>query len=181
MDNLVRNGCNVKTRHLKPQILMPQRVEPGTVITDPQGKPPRSALTSLAKIFVWLIEEWYAYLFQDQKAILLICDRYYHDLLVDPIRYRYGGSLWIAKLVGKLMPQPRLWVLLDAPAEVLQTRKQEVSMEETARQRDAYRAFVQNQKDYVIVNAAQSLNEVIAEVECAIMKSCTFNAPMENL
>jgi thymidylate kinase len=79
------------------------------------------------------------------------------------------------------MPQPRLWVLLDAPAEVLQTRKQEVSMEETARQRDAYRAFVQNQKDYVIVNAAQSLNEVIAEVECAIMKSCTFNVPMENL
>jgi hypothetical protein len=62
---------------------------------------PRSALTSLAKILVWLMEEWYANLFWDKKGTLLICDRYYHDLLVDPRRYRYGGPAWAAKLVGK--------------------------------------------------------------------------------
>jgi hypothetical protein len=31
--------------------------------------------------------------FMDRKQTLLICDRYYHDLLVDPLRYRYGGPL----------------------------------------------------------------------------------------
>jgi thymidylate kinase len=178
-DNLARGGRNVKTRHLKPQILMPQRGEPGAVVTDPQGKPSLSALISLAKIFVWLIEEWYAHLFLDQKRALLICDRYYHDLLVDPIRYRYGGPLWIARLVGKLMPQPNLWVLLDASAEVLQTRKQEVPLEETARQRNAYLAFVRNQRDYVIVDAAQSLDKVIAEVKSAITKLHPFKISME--
>jgi hypothetical protein len=66
------------------------------------------------------------------------------------------------------MPRPRLWVLLDAPAEVLQARKQEVTAAESARQRQAYLAFVRQQQEYAIVDAAQPLDEVIAEVERAV-------------
>jgi thymidylate kinase len=158
----------VKMRHLKPQIVFQRRCEPVTIVVDPHGKPPRSALTSVAKIFVWLMEEWYANLFQNKKETLLICDRYYHDLLVDPKRYRYGGPMWTARLIGRLMPQPALWVLLDAPAEVLQARKQEVPPAETERQRQAYLAFVRVQRDHVIVDASQSLDRVIADVERAV-------------
>jgi thymidylate kinase len=74
----------------------------------------------------------------------------------------------MARLVGKLMPQPKLWVLLDAPAEVLQARKQEVSLEESARQRQAYLAFVCQQREYAIVDASQPLDRVIADVERAV-------------
>jgi thymidylate kinase len=155
-------------RHLKPRLVIPQRGEAVTIVVDPHGKPPRSALVSLAKIFVWLMEEWYANLFQNQKNVLLICDRYYHDLLVDPKRYRYGGPQWAAKLVGKLIPQPRLWVLLDAPTEVLRARKQEVPLEETTRQHQAYLAFVRNQRNHAIVDASQPLDKVIADAEHAI-------------
>jgi thymidylate kinase len=158
----------VKMRHLKPQLVFQRRCEPVTIVVDPHGKPPRSALTSVAKIFVWLMEEWYANLFQNKKETLLICDRYYHDLLVDPKRYRYGGPMWTARLIGRLMPQPALWVLLDAPAEVLQARKQEVPPAETERQRQAYLAFVRVQRDHVIVDASQSLDRVIADVERAV-------------
>jgi thymidylate kinase len=66
------------------------------------------------------------------------------------------------------MPQPRLWVLLDAPAEILQARKQEVQAEESARQRQAYLSLVQKQQNYVIVNASQPLSKVITDVEHAI-------------
>jgi len=128
----------------------------------------RSAFTSVAKIIVWLIEEWYAHVLCDRRGELLICDRYYHDLLIDPLRYRYGGSLWIARLVGRLMPQPQLWVLLDAPAEVLQARKPEVTCEESARQRQEYAIFVRTQRKHAIVDAAQSLDRVVIEVETAI-------------
>jgi len=162
-------------RHLKPQIIIPQRGEPVAVVTDPHGKPPRSTITSLAKILIWLLEEWYAHIFQDQRKSLLICDRYYHDLLVDPIRYRYGGPLWIARLVGKMMPQPDLWILLDAPAEVLQARKQEVSLKETARQRIAYLTFVRSQKKYMIVNASQALDRTIADVMHAVTRLAIQN------
>ncbi|MGA7831604.1 MAG: hypothetical protein WCA21_11630 [Terracidiphilus sp.] len=165
MENLKQRGCIVEMRHLKPRIVLPRRKERVTIVADPQGKPPRSALTSMVKLFVWLLEEWYATLFIDKNETLLICDRYYHDLLIDPIRYRYGGPLWIATLVGKLIPQPRLWVLLDAPAEVLQARKQEVTSKESARQRQAYLDFIRSQPRYEIADASQPLKEVIANVE----------------
>jgi thymidylate kinase len=66
------------------------------------------------------------------------------------------------------MPRPKLWILLDAPAEVLQARKQEVLPEESARERQAYRVFVQSRRDHVIVDVSQPLDQVIADVESAI-------------
>lgn len=171
MDKLSLRDRVVKMRHLKPRLVFPQRGVPGAIVSDPHGKPPRSTLFSLAKIFVWLLEEWYVNLLQDNKETLLICDRYYHDLLVDPKRYRYGGPRWAAKLVGTLMPRPELWVLLDASTEVLRARKQEVPPEETTRQRQSYLVFVQGQRNHVIIDAAQSLNKVIADVEYVISRA----------
>jgi thymidylate kinase len=159
----------VKMRHLKPFFVFPQRGEPGTIVTDPHGRLPRSELLSIAKIIVWLFEEWYVTCFHDRNKMLLLYDRYYHDLLIDPTRYRYGGPQWAAKIVGKLIPKPKLWVLLDAPAQVLQARKQEVPLEETSRQRQAYLAFVRKQRSYIIIDASQSLDTVIVNTEHAII------------
>ena len=167
-DKLAHEGCIVKVRHLKPLFVITKRDEANTIVVDPHGRPPRSALLSVAKIIVWLLEEWCVNCFQDRSETLLIYDRYYHDLLIDPKRYRYGGPQWAAKLVGKLIPQPRLWVLLDASAQVLQERKQEVPLEETMRQRQAYLAFVHDQRNYVIIDASQSLDRVIADVESTL-------------
>jgi thymidylate kinase len=158
-------------RHLKPRLVAQLRNQPDIIVVDPHGKPPRGALLSLVKIVIWLVEEWYALLFHEKKETVLICDRYYHDLLVDPKRYRFGAPVWTAAFVGRLMPQPRLWILLDAPADVLQARKQEVTAEETARQCDAYRAFVRKQPQHVIVDASQPLDKVIAEAAHAIKEA----------
>lgn len=165
---LTESGHSVKMRHLKPRFVSLQRSEPGAVVDNPHGKPPRSALVSIVKILAWLLEEWCANLFQDERAPLLICDRYYHDLLIDSKRYRYGGPQWIARWVGKLIPRPDMWILLDAPADVLQSRKQEVPLEETARQRLAYLAFIEKQQKHAIVDAAQSLDRVIEDTEQVI-------------
>jgi hypothetical protein len=168
MDTLECGGRTVKMRHLKPRFVAQIRNQPVTIVIDPQGKPPRGAFLSLVKILVWLIEEWYAYLFHEKGETVLVCDRYYHDLLVDPRRYRFGAPVWTAALVGKLMPRPRLWVLLDAPPDVLQVRKQEVSAAETARQCYAYRTFVRKQRRHAVVDASQPLDKVIADAAYAI-------------
>jgi thymidylate kinase len=168
MDTLECGGRTVKMRHLKPRFVAHLRNQPNIIVVDPHGKPPRGALLSLVKIVVWLIEEWYADLFHERKETVLICDRYYHDLLVDPRRYRFGAPLWMARLIGRLMPQPKLWILLNAPAEVLQARKQEVTAEETARQCNAYLAFVRKLQEHRIVDASQSLDKVIADAARAI-------------
>jgi len=177
IDGLMRRlnlvGRVVKMRHLKPRYVAQFRGQPATIVVDPHGKPPRGTLSSLIKIWVWFFEEWYANLFQEKSDTLLVCDRYFHDLLVDPKRFRFGAPLWTAELVGKLMPRPRLWILLNAPASVLQSRKQEVLPEETARQCQAYLAFVSKQREHVIVDASQPLEKVIADVENAISIAVT--------
>jgi thymidylate kinase len=165
---LTKEGYAVKIRHLKPFIVFFHRSEPGAIVIDPHGRPSRSTMFSLAKIIIWLLEEWYVTFFHDSNEALLIYDRYYHDLLIDSKRYRFGGPLWAARIVGKLIPRPRLWVLLDAPAQVIQTRKQEVLLEETARQRQAYMTFVQDQRSYAIIDASQALDRVIADAEQAV-------------
>jgi thymidylate kinase len=176
MGTLECGGRTVKMRHLKPRFVAQLRNQPVIIVVDPHGKPPRGALLSLVKIVVWLIEEWYADLFHERKETVLICDRYYHDLLVDPKRYRFGAPLWMAQLVGRLMPQPKLWILLSAPAEVLQARKQEVTPEETARQCNAYLAFVHKLREHRIVDASQSLDKVIADAARAIEQALIEDA-----
>jgi thymidylate kinase len=104
------------------------------------------------------------------RSTLVVFDRYYHDLLVDPRRYRYGGPMWLARLIGKLIPQPDLWILLDAPAEVLHSRKKEVSYEETVRQRKEYLKLMSVVKNGVVIHAEQPLEAVVADVNKAVLE-----------
>jgi thymidylate kinase len=168
MGRLNLEGRVVRMRHLKPRYVAKLRNQPDMIVVDPHGKPPRGILLSAVKIVVWLIEEWYFDLFIEKKETVLVCDRYYHDLLVDPRRYRFGAPIWTAVLIGKLMPRPKLWILLDAPADVLQARKQEVTPEETARQCQVYRTFVSEQPNHAIVDASQPLQKVVADAADAI-------------
>jgi thymidylate kinase len=161
----------VKMRHLKPRYVARFRGQQEVIVVDPHGKGPRGAFLSVVKIVTWVFEEWYFTIFHEKRRMLLICDRYYHDLLVDPKRYRFGAPMWSARLIGKLMPQPRLWILLDAPAEILQARKQEVRPEETARQCQAYREFIRTRRHHSIVDASQPLAQVIADAQRAITEA----------
>lgn len=70
----------------------------------------------------------------------------------------------MATVIGKLTPQPELWALLDARAEILQARRQEVSWEESSRQHQAYTDFISEQKMHVTVDSAQPLECAIADV-----------------
>jgi thymidylate kinase len=67
------------------------------------------------------------------------------------------------------LKKPDLVVLLDAPAEVLQGRKQEVPLAETERQCRAYRAVVQSLSNGRVINAAQSVEKVGADINRAIL------------
>ncbi len=157
--------------HLRPAIGLGKGN--GTPVLDPQGKPPRSWLVSVVKVFYFLFDYtvgwWVVVRPRLVRSTFVVFDRYYHDLLVDPLRYRYGGPMWLARWIGKLLPQPDLWILLDAPPEVLHARKQEVSFEEVARQREAYLRLVQGMNNSVVVDASQPLDDVVRKVNMRIL------------
>jgi thymidylate kinase len=139
----------------------------------PHGFAPRSLLGSLARVGYWFAYHTLGYpTFHLALArwSLVLHDRHFVDILVDPRRYRYNGPFWLPRLVWRLIPRPDLIILLDAPAEVLQARKQEVPFEETARQRKAYLSLVQGLRNGRVVDAAQPLEHVVGEVSDIILR-----------
>ena len=138
-------------------------------VTDPHAQLPRSRLISCAKLLYWLLDCWFGYLVVVRPARrhswLVIFDRYYPDVLVDPVRYRLPAStLRFARWLATLAPRPDLCVLLDAPAEVVQRRKHEVSLAESQRQRLAYRAMFQSVPAKLLVNADAPVDQVAHQV-----------------
>jgi thymidylate kinase len=99
------------------------------------------------------------------KQKIMVSDRYYPDLLVDPRRYRYGGSLRLARWVFRTLPKPDLTLILLAAPEVILARKEEVSREELNRQLSAYRALADElPNDVVTLDAGRRVSEVREEV-----------------
>jgi thymidylate kinase len=76
----------------------------------------------------------------------------------------------LARLVARWVPHPDLWIYFDAPPEVLQSRKAEVTAQECARQCHAYKERLQRLKPAHIVDAARPLEDVVAEVEDTILE-----------
>jgi thymidylate kinase len=158
--------------HLRPKLGM--EVDKNTIpVTNPHSLKPHAWFISTVKIFYFLFDYSIGYLLKIRpllfQSIFVIFDRYYHDILVDPKRYRYGGSMRLARWIGKLIPKPGIVILLDAPPEVLQSRKQEVPFEETARQRLAYLDLVKEMKNGVVIDASQPLDKVVADTNKVIL------------
>jgi thymidylate kinase len=145
---------------------------------DRDGQPPYGVVMSIAKLgfraLEWLLGYWGRVIQLKAKGYLVVFDRHsLLDLLVDPQRYRYGGPLWLVRLVVKLLPKPDLVIVLDAPVEVLLSRKQDESTQEIARLREAYLGLAQELSNGYLVNASRPLERVVADVERIILDYTT--------
>jgi thymidylate kinase len=127
--------------HLRPGLMPAAGM--GSPLNEPHGRPPRSRLLSLMKLLYLALDYTLGFLLHVRpklaRSSLVLFDRYFHDLLVDPWRYRYRGPLWLLRLAGRIVPKPDLYLVLDVPERVLLARKQEVPLAEARRQRAAYR------------------------------------------
>lgn len=163
----------IKLFHLRPKALWRGKTSLQAV-TDPHGKPPRGAIISILKVFSLIVDYWLGYALKIGPAVrrsqLIIFDRYIYDLLVDSKRVRYGGPAWLLNFAARVVPRPDLVILLDAPADVLWSRKQEVPFEEVMRQRDRYCKVAARLPFATTVNAAQPLADVIRDVETTIVE-----------
>jgi len=139
----------------------------------PHLQPPRRFPGSVLKAGYWLVDFTIGYWMRVRPALvrssLVVFDRYLPDALVDRRRYRFAGPSWVVRGIWRLIPKPDLVILLDAPPEMLQGRKQEVDPAETARQRAAYRAFVATLPNGRMVDAGRPLEEVVGQVEAIVL------------
>ncbi|MGH8599185.1 MAG: hypothetical protein ACRET1_00875 [Burkholderiales bacterium] len=101
-------------------------------------------------------------------STLIISDRRYPDVLVNPQRYGYGGSAMLARPARKLMPRPDLCILLRAPANPPAPGAAEITRTEPLRRGDDYPAFFRGTHASV-VNASQDVNHVARDIDRAIL------------
>ncbi len=154
--------------HWKPVVFLRDRRAKRLPTTNPHGQRPRDpAVSFIFLVYHWLefaIGVWTQFLPVRFRNGLVAIERYHFDFAVDPQRYRMQVSPHIAQRLFVTIPAPDLVFLLDAPPEVLHSRKREVTLEETRRQTAAYRELVGKLKTGRIINCAQPLDEVVAEV-----------------
>jgi thymidylate kinase len=159
--------------HWKPPLFSARRRAERGLITDPHAEPPRNRLVSLLFFgFHWL-EFFLGWPLCVQPAAfrggLVLIDRFYYDFFVDQRRYRLRVPRWLVGLGYRFLAKPHLVLLLDAPVEVLQSRKQEVPPAETHRQRMAYLELVRGLTNGRIIDAAQPPEKVAAQIERVVL------------
>ena len=159
-------GSSVICGHWRPTAVSGKSAD-SLAAAAPHGKPPHGPVKSILKLgwlwFNWWLG-WWKELRGASRCGLVLFDRFHGDLLIDPLRYRYGGAIWLAKLASQLMPQPDLILFLDAPPEVLLARKQEVSHEALERSRKRYLQFGKRHRQFLLIDVNRPLEDVVEDV-----------------
>jgi thymidylate kinase len=163
VEELAQRGTVVRFHH---RLRRPHQPSTETV-TDPQNQVPYGRLTSIAKI-LYLYLDWIRGWYRFGRPVVrdhgwIIVERGWWDLLVDPARYRLQPTAWLVRFLGRERPGDDLLVVLNAPAEVLRARKQELSVEEIDRQLRLWRGVVEAEGG-AIVNVDRPVAAIVESV-----------------
>jgi thymidylate kinase len=170
----IKDNDAILVAHFRPnllpnikKLLSGKKYDPST---EEFTNPHRAKQAGVASSFIRLTYYWLDYVFGywlgiRRKCIrgnVVIFDRYFYDFIVDPRRSRIRLPVWIRKVFLALTPQPDLVFFLDCDAEIVYSRKQELSHEEIERQLDAYHNLAKaHPQRFVILDALQ-----VPEVMC---------------
>lgn len=158
--------------HFRPRLL--EEKGDSRPVSNPHDKPPRSLPVTLLKLAYYWFDYTFGYLFNVRptltRSTLVLFDRYYHDLLVDPRRYRHRGTGAVTRLVGGCVPKPDLFIILNVRGEVSYVRKPEVPPEETNRQRECYQALSLRLSGAIPLDANLSQDQVSRCAESVILE-----------
>lgn len=128
--------------------------------TEPHAQRKSTMLSSVSRLTAHLIDYWLGYWLRVRPMLarsgLIVFDRCFHDIQIDPVRYRYSGPAWFSSILCRLAPRPDLALAVDAPEHVVLSRKQEVSEEELTSQRIRYLQLVTQFTHCNYVDGAQS-------------------------
>lgn len=157
--------------HLQPDML--RHKEDEGPVTAPHARPLHPLWLSLLKMPYYWLDYSLGYLVrlrpQLVRSTLMLFDRYYDDILVDARRYRYGGPSWLAHWLQRAIPRPDLFLILDAPAEQLLQRKQELPGPELQRQRVGYHRLATECRNAYVLNASAPAAEVARQASAIIL------------
>lgn len=157
--------------HWRPNLLLPAKA--AVPITDPHAKAPRGPFLSSLYLMGFVLDYWIGYAIRIRHGLargtLVVFDRYFYDVIVDPKRARFGGPRWFAILLARLVPSPDLTLVLDANENIMFARKGELSVDELRRQRLAYRELSVGITARKTVQTDQAIDRSVADATGALV------------
>jgi thymidylate kinase len=135
---------------------------------DPHGRPPSAAVGALARLaYLWLdaFAGWWVKVAPARiRSSLVIVERGWLDLAVDPRRYRLSLPVRLVRALGRLLPNPDLVLVLEAAPHAIHRRKGELDVDEIGRQLQAWRALAARDPGrFAVIDAAGSAPAVLEE------------------
>lgn len=151
--------------HWRPALLWKRTAQADT--TQPHARPCRSAISSATRLCAFLCDYWAGYVTLiaplRARSGLIVFDRYFDDVLIDPFRYRYGGPHWFARMLSCLVPRPDLVLIVDSPEDVIFSRKQELTSEELRHQRQSYSEYAAREPRARTIDASRQIPDVTSD------------------
>jgi thymidylate kinase len=146
----------------------------GTAVTDPHGEPVYGVVRSMAKLLYYFFDYWAAFTLkiylQRAGTTLVVFDRDFDDILVDPIRYRIAPTaLGLAHLLRRFLPKSEMIFILDVDPAAFHARKPELPVAELERQRAVLRSLPSESDRYLLVSADGPPTEVARKVSDVIL------------
>jgi len=111
----------------------------------------------------FLLGSWLGRLGQGQTA-LIVGERGWWDLAVDPRRYRLRVPSALVQALGRLLPRADLVLVLEASAETIVARKSELPPAELTRQVQSWRDALPTNVRRAYIDASLSAREVVQAV-----------------
>ena len=181
-------GSTLQMHHRPGVLRSPQDLERD--FTEPYAKTPRSRVMSILKTLYLFADWWLGWLFviwpRVRRGDSVVIQRPWLDLIVDPKRYRLSVPPSMLRRLGRLLPDPSLTVLLQAPAEVIQARKTELSMSELEDQADRWRKEASLARRAKVVDASGDIDDVTSSILAGVTETSSrggrhFSARAGNL
>jgi thymidylate kinase len=156
--------------HFRPGIL-PQLGtllrRPPTDVTQPHGRRPHGVLMSYLLLLYYWADALLGYLLKVQptkiRTGLVVVERGFLDLAVDPLRYRLRVRRGLVLALARLLPRADLVLVLDIAPEIASARKGELPAEELARQSAVWRDLDHVRTEVALVDGGRPRAEVLAD------------------
>tara|TARA_B100000795_G_C22487011_1_gene318833 strand:- start:29 stop:610 length:582 start_codon:yes stop_codon:yes gene_type:complete len=150
-----------KYLHLRPYILFQDRRR---VLKNPHRQKKSMFITSLIRLISWLVS-YKIFFYKNSNKKIFIFDRYAHDILIDPLRYKNSLSKNLTNFLLSFFPKPDLWIYLKCSFKTIKSRKHELSESETRHLTKEYSNFFKNKKNVLILNTNKQIKILIKRIK----------------
>jgi thymidylate kinase len=123
------------------------------------------APVAVAKTLYLFVDFWLGWMLRVRPLVRrggwVVFERGWWDHAVDPRRYRLRPPARLVPLLGRLLPKPDLFLLLEADPEVVIARKPQLSAGELVRQMEAWHTVLPPSSRRVSLDATRPADEVL--------------------